>query len=323
MTDTTCKAALDCLQTCEFNDQESQAGGAATRCPACMLAHTHSGKLHTPVGASARGAAAASAAGPASGSTCRPASGICRQCSLRSAQAPPAWALSAPAAATLQVCSYRCITSYESPLLEVFSLCIIQKHNWCGARAAATACALSGRAACDETCGTAAFPLFCLCWPVRVADGGAAAVPSFCCCPLATHKTTELCVPCSFGLTADIPMVRCLWEQRKPAWLSMLTACAPMCRSRTPGLLPPHARAALSCLSCLPLQVPDPAPLATWRGQPMTHELAEDLFIGWLQDPSTGLQQLRGEEKLFSWQVFAGELLRVTTQLHMRLAGAC
>ncbi len=31
----------------------------------------------------------------------------------------------------LQVCSYRCITSYESPLLEDFSLCIIQKHNWC------------------------------------------------------------------------------------------------------------------------------------------------------------------------------------------------
>lgn len=112
VTDTSCKAALDCLQTCEFNDQ---------------------------------------------------------------------------------VCSYRCITSYESQLLEDFSLCIIQKHN-------------------------------------------------------------------CFGLTADIPMV------------------------------------------------PDPAPLATWRGQPMTHELAEDLFIGWLQDPSTGLQQLRGgEEKLFSWKVFAGK----------------
>ncbi|KAL4444678.1 hypothetical protein ABPG77_002495 [Micractinium sp. CCAP 211/92] len=112
VTDTSCKAALDCLQTCEFNDQ---------------------------------------------------------------------------------VCSYRCITSYESPLLEDFSLCIIQKHN-------------------------------------------------------------------CFGLTAGIPMV------------------------------------------------PDPAPLATWRGQPMTHELAEDLFIGWLQDPSSGLQQLRGgEERLFSWKVFAGK----------------
>lgn len=30
---------------------------------------------------------------------------------------------------TDQVCSYRCIVSYESPLLEAFSLCILQKHN--------------------------------------------------------------------------------------------------------------------------------------------------------------------------------------------------
>ena len=28
-----------------------------------------------------------------------------------------------------QVCSYRCIVSYESPLLEAFSLCVLQKHN--------------------------------------------------------------------------------------------------------------------------------------------------------------------------------------------------
>ncbi|EFN53021.1 hypothetical protein CHLNCDRAFT_26298, partial [Chlorella variabilis] len=65
------------------------------------------------------------------------------------------------------VCSYRCITSYESRLLEEFSLCIIQKHN-------------------------------------------------------------------CFGLSADIPMV------------------------------------------------PDPAPMTSWAGQPLTHELAEDIFIGWL-----------------------------------------
>lgn len=30
-------------------------------------------------------------------------------------------------------------------------------------------------------------------------------------------------------------------------------------------------------------QVPDPAPMASFKGQPLTHELAEDLFIGWLQ----------------------------------------
>ncbi|PSC68636.1 violaxanthin de-epoxidase-related [Micractinium conductrix] len=93
-----------------------------------------------------------------------------------------------------QVCTYRCITSYESPLLEDFSLCIIQKHN-------------------------------------------------------------------CFGLTADIPMV------------------------------------------------PDPAPLTTWRGEPLTHELAEDLFIGWLkEDPSSSLhEEISGAGELFSWRVFAGK----------------
>ncbi|KAK1281733.1 hypothetical protein QJS10_CPB22g00912 [Acorus calamus] len=30
---------------------------------------------------------------------------------------------------TDQVCSYRCIASYESPYLEAFSLCVLQKHN--------------------------------------------------------------------------------------------------------------------------------------------------------------------------------------------------
>ncbi|XP_077221359.1 violaxanthin de-epoxidase-like protein [Tasmannia lanceolata] len=32
-------------------------------------------------------------------------------------------------APTDQVCSYRCIASYESPTLEAFSLCVLQKHN--------------------------------------------------------------------------------------------------------------------------------------------------------------------------------------------------
>lgn len=30
-------------------------------------------------------------------------------------------------------------------------------------------------------------------------------------------------------------------------------------------------------------QAPDPVPMASFKGQPLTHELAEDLFIGWLQ----------------------------------------
>jgi hypothetical protein len=36
----------------------------------------------------------------------------------------------------LQVCSYRCIASHESPALEHFSLCILQKHNCLGLNAA-------------------------------------------------------------------------------------------------------------------------------------------------------------------------------------------
>ncbi|KAI3424929.1 hypothetical protein D9Q98_008313 [Chlorella vulgaris] len=91
-----------------------------------------------------------------------------------------------------QVCTYRCITSYESPLLEDFSLCIIQKHN-------------------------------------------------------------------CFNLKADIPMV------------------------------------------------PDPAPLASFGGQPMTHELAEDLFIGWLDADSTTSLDRPSALQPFSWRVFAGK----------------
>ena len=34
--------------------------------------------------------------------------------------------------ADLQVCSYRCIVSHESQLLEDFSLCVLQKHNCMG-----------------------------------------------------------------------------------------------------------------------------------------------------------------------------------------------
>lgn len=32
----------------------------------------------------------------------------------------------------IQVCSYRVIASYESPLLEAFSKCILQRHNCLG-----------------------------------------------------------------------------------------------------------------------------------------------------------------------------------------------
>eukprot|EP01018_Ginkgo_biloba_P037236 Gb_32109 [translate_table: standard] len=38
-------------------------------------------------------------------------------------------------APTDQACSYRCIASYESPKLEAFSLCVLQKHNCLGLNA--------------------------------------------------------------------------------------------------------------------------------------------------------------------------------------------
>jgi hypothetical protein len=46
--------------------------------------------------------------------------------------------------------------------------------------------------------------------------------------------------------------------------------------------------------------VPDPAPMATFLGQKMTHALAEDLFIGHLADSQP-------DRKPFSWQVACGK----------------
>lgn len=52
---------------------------------------------------------------------------------------------------------------------------------------------------------------------------------------------------------------------------------------------------------------PDPAPMTQWRGQPLSHETAEDLFIGWI---SNGPQLPAGGEarlKPYSWLVAAGK----------------
>ncbi|KAG0631809.1 hypothetical protein M758_1G280700 [Ceratodon purpureus] len=92
-------------------------------------------------------------------------------------------------APTDQVCSYRCIVSYESPKLEAFTLCVLQKHN-------------------------------CL------------------------------------GLSADI------------------------------------------------LMQPDVQPLQAFRGEPITHESAEDLFIGWLGRPNPNA---KGAPFEYSWRVVAGQ----------------
>lgn len=51
--------------------------------------------------------------------------------------------------------------------------------------------------------------------------------------------------------------------------------------------------------------VPDPAPMTSWRGQPMTHELGESLFIGWKDQ---GPQMPEGSAvKPYSWLVAAGK----------------
>ncbi|EFJ44124.1 hypothetical protein VOLCADRAFT_95570 [Volvox carteri f. nagariensis] len=95
-----------------------------------------------------------------------------------------------------QVCQYRCIVSYESPLLEQFSLCILQLHN---------------------------------------------------------------------------------------------------CRN----------------LDAKPPLLPDPAPMASFRGAPLTHGSAEELFFGWLDEPRQGApaSSLLGDRKgkPYSWLVAAGK----------------
>jgi hypothetical protein len=79
--------------------------------------------------------------------------------------------------------------------------------------------------------------------------------------------------------------------------------------------------------------MPDPVPMHTFRGQPLTHELAEDIFIGWLAEKTSSLDRgtagvggSEGEEdggsevsggggsaqpatglQRFSWRVFSGK----------------
>ncbi|GLI62480.1 hypothetical protein VaNZ11_005111 [Volvox africanus] len=95
-----------------------------------------------------------------------------------------------------QVCQYRCIVSYESPLLEQFSLCILQLHN---------------------------------------------------------------------------------------------------CRN----------------LDAKPPLLPDPAPMPSFRGVPLTHGTAEELFFGWLDEPGQGAPRsiVLGDRtgKPYSWLVAAGK----------------
>lgn len=87
-----------------------------------------------------------------------------------------------------------------------------------------------------------------------------------------------------FGLSADIPMVRCA------AWPCNFGSIRNADGKPVSSVMYCSA-AQLRCLLVRPtprgihlprLQVPDPAPMTSWAGQPLTHELAEDIFIGWL-----------------------------------------
>ena len=70
-----------------------------------------------------------------------------------------------------------------------------------------------------------------------------------------------------------------------------------------PLTLPPYAP--------VPCSPADPSPMPLFRGQPLTHQLAEDLFIGWLDQPGQGAPRGAALEpgmagKPFSWLVAAG-----------------
>ncbi|KAG2484866.1 hypothetical protein HYH03_016352 [Edaphochlamys debaryana] len=64
-------------------------------------------------------------------------------------------------------------------------------------------------------------------------------------------------------------------------------------------------------LDAKPPLLPDPAPMPSFRGTPLTHEAAEDLLIGWLDQPGQGAPAgaLLGERKgkVLSWLVAGGK----------------
>ena len=47
--------------------------------------------------------------------------------------------------------------------------------------------------------------------------------------------------------------------------------------------------------------------MAAFRGAALTHEVAEDLLIGWLAEPSSSLAAGRPGADAASWLVFAGK----------------
>lgn len=119
--DATCKGGLDCLEGCAFNDQvgtlSSEGRGARhvmpppppPPAPSLLSVST---LMHACLPPTARLGLA-------------PTASAADICCCRAAAAVPLL----PPLLLLQVCQYRCIVSYETPLFGEFALCILQKHN--------------------------------------------------------------------------------------------------------------------------------------------------------------------------------------------------
>lgn len=118
----TCKAGLDCLQACTFNDQV----GLHWACTGPDLHLTCLRQLGSALVRAFNNQAVWTSFSP----TSRSYNPVAIPYSLSALCVSPLQACSPFAHLSLyQVCQYRCIVSYETPQMAEFSLCILQKHN--------------------------------------------------------------------------------------------------------------------------------------------------------------------------------------------------
>ena len=83
-----------------------------------------------------------------------------------------------------------------------------------------------------------------------------------------SQHTTCRSTPCTRPLPVQVASYRCIVSHETPA-LQAFTLCV-LQRHNCLGLHAP-----------IP-QRPAPEPMASFRGRPLTHDTAEDIFIGWL-----------------------------------------
>lgn len=102
-----------------------------------------------------------------------------------------------------------------------------------------------------------------------------------------------------------------VWQSTRSLLFDFLQACRCIVSYETPQF-EQFALCILQLHNCRGLSAeipmrPDPAPMTQWRGTPLSHETAEDLFIGWI---SKGPQLPDGGEarlQPYSWLVAAGK----------------